>query len=468
MRLDAKHRSWIFAVLTLAAVAVPSAFMVASFSSYRESATALTRAAELNGRIRHLDEVLTMSARMAAATGDPTWKERYDANVDDLTDAIGDMLALADSDAISAMVRATDVANNALIAMEDQALALAMTRRVRAAAALLGSAEYSEQKRIYADGMDRAMSAAHATFEREAGCNSNNLLLATTLSVLGVSLCFGAWFMLSQQSLKEQERLHAVARAERDAANSANAAKSLFLASMSHELRTPLNAIIGYSEMLQEGATEDARATDVADHAKVLGASRRLLGLINDVLDLSKAEAGKIDLKIEEFDACMMVESALSTIAPAANAGGNRLRADLAKSVGAVVNDEFRLAQCLLNLLSNAAKFTRNGEIVVRGRQERADGREWLVLSVCDTGIGMTDAQLADLFQPFVQGDADVARTFGGTGLGLAITRQLARLLGGDVEVASTLGEGSVFTLRVPVTWSHAIFHAQARAQIAA
>ena len=104
----------------------------------------------------------------------------------------------------------------------------------------------------------------------------------------------------------------------------------------------------------------------------------------------------------------------------------------------------------------------------MRGRQERADGREWLVLSVCDTGIGMTDAQLADLFQPFVQGDADVARTFGGTGLGLAITRQLARLLGGDVEVASTLGEGSVFTLRVPATWSHAIFHTQARAQIAA
>ncbi len=445
MRHDFIRRSWLFGGLFIVAVALPSAFAVQSFGAYSDAANSVARFEQLRGEIGRLDEVLTMSARAAATSGEERWIERYNANVGALDHAIKEMTALGSSN-VAQMVHATDAANLALVDMETRSFALTRQGRRREAYALLTSPEYERQKAIYADGMSQAMAAVHQTFARDTAWSGSNLLLAAIFSVLGVATCFAVWILFMRRSFREQERLHELARTERDAATAANAAKSMFLANMSHELRTPLNAVIGYSELLREGAEEDERNGDVTDLSKVIDAARRLLRLIDDLLDVSKAEAGKIVLKPNEFDVHAFVEATASTIAPAAASRGNRLRVDIAEDVGVGLTDEFRLGQCLLNLLSNAAKFTSDGEISLSAWREGG----YLVFEVGDTGIGMSPAQLRDLFQPFVQFDAAVSQAHGGTGLGLAITRQLARLLGGDVLARSALGAGAVFTLKVP------------------
>lgn len=229
-------------------------------------------------------------------------------------------------------------------------------------------------------------------------------------------------------------------------AESANRAKSQFLSVMSHELRTPLNAVIGYSEMLQEIALEEGRAGDVKDHGHVLGAAHHLLHLLNQVLDLSKVEAGRMDVELGTFDAAEIAAEALEIVRPKARQNFNRLEIDLAPDLGECVSDEHRLRQCLLNLLSNAVKFTKNGTVTLRGWRA-SDGM--LVFEVADSGMGISPADLATLFQPFVQANASITRKFGGTGLGLAITRRIAQHLGGDVSASSKFGVGSTFRLTV-------------------
>ncbi len=235
-------------------------------------------------------------------------------------------------------------------------------------------------------------------------------------------------------------------RAARESADAANVSKSHFLTSMSHELRTPLNAIIGYSEILREEAEEDERATDIADIDRVLTAARQLLHLINEILDLSKIEAGRMDVVASEFEIADLINDAAATVRPLVEKNGNSLKLDIAPDVGEGMSDCFKLNQCLLNLLSNAAKFTRNGEIAVRARRHAG----MIEIAVSDSGIGMSDEQVAKLFNAFVQADVMTARRYGGTGLGLVITRRMMQLLGGDVTVASATGQGSTFTLRFP------------------
>jgi signal transduction histidine kinase/CheY-like chemotaxis protein len=240
-------------------------------------------------------------------------------------------------------------------------------------------------------------------------------------------------------------------KAAREAADSANVSKSQFLTSMSHELRTPLNAIIGYSEILREEAEADNRATDIADIDRVLSAARQLLHLINDILDLSKIEAGKMDIALSEFDPASLIKDAVAIVRPSIEKNGNTLIVEVDNDLGGGVSDAFKLNQCLLNLLSNAAKFTRDGAITIRARRERhVEEGDWLQISVSDTGIGMSEEQLSRLFNAFVQAEATTARRFGGTGLGLALTRRMMQMLGGDVSVTSTPNNGSVFTLRFP------------------
>jgi PAS domain S-box-containing protein len=236
----------------------------------------------------------------------------------------------------------------------------------------------------------------------------------------------------------------------RDAAEQANRAKSQFLANMSHELRTPLNAVIGYAEILDEDLEAEGLETSRKDVMRIRSSARHLLNLINEILDLSKIEAGRMDVAPSRFDVAGFVAETVETIAPTAVANGNQLRLDIDPEVGEACTDLQKLKQCLLNLLSNAAKFTRDGDVSLCARRRRSNGRDWLDLVVSDNGVGMTGAQVAKLFQPFVQADAQTSREFGGTGLGLAITRRLAQLLGGDVAVASEHGVGSVFTLSVP------------------
>ncbi len=234
--------------------------------------------------------------------------------------------------------------------------------------------------------------------------------------------------------------------AARAAAEQANVAKSQFLTTMSHELRTPLNAIIGYGEMLMENADERGDAQDRDDLDRIHGAAHRLLSMINDVLDLSKIEAGAAIVSADAVDLEAMIAETVSTVKPAAAANGSTIALELQPNLGSLETDGFKLSQCLLNLMSNAAKFTKEGQIKLIAQRDD----EWVTFHVIDTGIGISPEAQARLFQPFVQADATTTRAYGGTGLGLAITRRLARLLGGDVTLKSAVGQGSAFTLRVP------------------
>lgn len=232
----------------------------------------------------------------------------------------------------------------------------------------------------------------------------------------------------------------------KDAAEAASRTKSQFLANMSHELRTPMNAILGYSEMLQEEAEDQGVEGFTSDLQKIQSAGKHLLALINDILDLSKIEAGKMELYLEDFDIAGVVRDVAATVQPLIAKKNNTLIVHCPPDAGKMRADLTKVRQSLFNLLSNAAKFTENGEITL---EVRRDGGDWL-FTVRDTGIGMTAEQTAGLFEAFSQADASTTRKYGGTGLGLAITRRFCRMMGGDATVESAPGSGSAFTLRLP------------------
>jgi signal transduction histidine kinase/DNA-binding response OmpR family regulator len=226
--------------------------------------------------------------------------------------------------------------------------------------------------------------------------------------------------------------------------------KSQFLANMSHELRTPLNAIIGYSEMLHEEAEDLGYADFLPDLQKIHAAGKHLLVLINDILDLSKIEAGKMDLFLEAFDIAPMVQDVITTVQPLAEKNANTLAVHHADNLGAMRADLTKVRQALFNLLSNACKFTTQGTITLAVARDTVDGVAWLTFRVSDTGIGMTPEQMGKLFQAFSQADTTTTRQYGGTGLGLVITQRFCHMMGGDITVESALGQGSTFTLRLP------------------
>jgi signal transduction histidine kinase/CheY-like chemotaxis protein len=245
--------------------------------------------------------------------------------------------------------------------------------------------------------------------------------------------------------------------AARDEAVRASQTKSDFLASMSHELRTPLNAIIGYSEMLLEESDELLRPELRPDLEKIRGAGKHLLTLINDILDLSKIEAGKMNVFVESFDVVTLLADVRATIEPLVAKNGNTFEVRCGADLGTLHSDQTKVRQILFNLLSNAAKFTRMGRVTLAAtRPTRGDG-ERLEFEVSDTGIGMTPEQVVGLFKPFSQADASTTRYFGGTGLGLAITQHFCRMLGGDVTVESEYGKGSTFTITLPVVCPKAV-----------
>ena len=217
---------------------------------------------------------------------------------------------------------------------------------------------------------------------------------------------------------------------------------------MSHELRTPLNAILGVTEMLREDA--EALKQDVEPFDRVLGAGRHLLALINDILDLSKIEAGRMELHLETFALVPVVKDVARTIEPMATKNGNRLVIDCSPGLGTIHADQTRFRQALLNLASNANKFTEKGTITITAHQEQENGRDWITLAVADTGIGMTPEQMSRLFQEFSQASSATASRYGGTGLGLAISRRFCQMMGGDITVESEPGRGSTFTIRLP------------------
>ena len=224
--------------------------------------------------------------------------------------------------------------------------------------------------------------------------------------------------------------------------------KSQFLANMSHELRTPLNAIIGVSEMLREDSEALNQDTEPLD--RVLGAARHLLALINDILDLSKIEAGRMELHLEIFPLAPVIEDVAKTIEPMATKSGNRLVIDSTAELGTIHADQTRFRQSLLNLASNANKFTEKGTVTIAAHAGQENGRDWVTIAVADTGIGMTPEQMSKLFQEFSQVSSATASKYGGTGLGLAISKRFCQMMGGDITVESEPGRGSTFTIRLP------------------
>jgi len=250
-----------------------------------------------------------------------------------------------------------------------------------------------------------------------------------------------------------------------EAAEAANRAKSGFLANMSHELRTPMNAIIGYSEMLMEDAEDSGNEEVVADLKKIHSAGTHLLSLINDVLDLAKVEAGKMDVYLETFEVSRMVDDVVSTIDTLVKKNGNRMKVEVDEAIGEMRADITKVRQALFNLLSNAAKFTREGEIglVVQGEQE--DGVDWIRMSVSDSGVGIPPEKIDHVFDEFSQADETTTRDYGGTGLGLPISRRFCQMMGGDITVESVVGEGSIFTIRLPLEVAEAAEESGAAAE---
>jgi signal transduction histidine kinase/DNA-binding response OmpR family regulator len=248
----------------------------------------------------------------------------------------------------------------------------------------------------------------------------------------------------------ENARLFEEIREKSQQLEVASQMKSQFLANMSHELRTPLNAIIGVTEMLHEDAVDLKREDDLEPLERVLGAAKHLLALINDILDLSKIEAGRMDIYIEPFAVAPLVEDVAQTLRTMAAKNDNAVEVDCAADLGTMTADQTRIRQALLNLASNANKFTEHGKVTINAKRVTEAGREWVTMAVSDTGIGMTPEQVDKLFQDFVQADASITRKYGGTGLGLAISRRFCQMMGGDITVTSELGRGSTFTIRVP------------------
>jgi PAS domain S-box-containing protein len=352
--------------------------------------------------------------------------------------------------------KAQEYVDNILHSMEESLLVTDTELQIRrvnpSTLRLLG---YSEEELICRPAaqvlLEREAPARRSAVERTYRTKNGRLIpvLFSSAEMRNGSGVLEGYVWLAQD-MTELKRIQGELVRAKDAAEEANRAKSAFLANMSHELRTPLNAVIGYSEMLQELAQDRGQPDLLPDLGRIRSSGKHLLGLINDVLDLSKIEAGKVELSIESLDVLPVINDAVSTIRPLVEKNGNRLEVACADPMGALLGDQTRVRQVLFNLLSNACKFTENGVIRLEARRTRRKSSDWVEFRVADTGIGMSQEQLERLYRPFMQADSSTTRKYGGTGLGLAISREFCQMMGGSLSAESELGKGSAFTVRLP------------------
>ncbi|WP_333370375.1 ATP-binding protein [Microcoleus sp. N9_B4] len=310
--------------------------------------------------------------------------------------------------------------------------------------------QWALEERTFADSLANLVALAIEGFERQRAqeaLSKAKAQLEMTVDQRTTQLTTAN--KLLRIEIAERKRAEIALQEALHKAEAASRAKSTFLANMSHELRTPLNAIIGYSEMLQEEARESGLEEIIPDTQKIYNAGKHLLTLINDILDLSKIEAGRMELYLEKFDLSNLIEEVVATLHPLVDKNHNQLQVSCSENLGVMYADLTKVRQILFNLLSNALKFTEGGTVLLSATREPAGDSDWVYLQVSDTGIGMSAEQQQNLFQPFIQGDASTTRKYGGTGLGLAISRLFCQMMGGDITVESELEVGSTFTVHL-------------------
>ena len=434
----------LIALVLLVAPGVAFSWIHAAMGQATQAAERRLHGIKLQGTIIHLDEVLTMSARMAAATGEPRWESRYRSSEPTLDAAIKEATALERALGLVPNSARTDQANQRLVAMEGEAFALIALGRSDEARSVLSSVEYEAQKQAYATGMSDMLDRLDAQLKQHSVLLHRS---AKSTLIVGLVTVFagliGCVVVIRRGTEAEVESTRA-----KEAAEESSRAKSEFLANMSHEIRTPMNGILGMTELLRGTELRPAQREYLG---LVHASAEHLLTVINDILDFSRIEAGHLNLDVHPFDLRESLGETLQLFAVQAERKGLELVFDVAADVPErLEGDVGRLRQVVVNLVGNAIKFTERGEVSVRVTQEPASEKQVLLhVEVRDTGIGVPEEQRERIFEPFRQADSSTTRRFGGTGLGLTISRQLTALMGGDLWVEGRAGQGSEFHFRV-------------------
>ena len=407
-------------------------------SKFAEEATARSVEFErIAGEITYLDEVLTMSARMAASTGDLAWEDRYRAHVPILDAAVANAIEVANHDPANSGAAQTQQANLKLIEMEERAFQLIRNGRSGEALALLRSEAYEIEKVLYAKGQETFVSMLRDELANSLTSYRRHLDASLIAAFLALIVVVGFWWLIFQHLRAQQRRLEVV-----------NKAKSDFLATMSHELRTPLNAVIGFAELMRLEPFGPIGRPEYHDYIDdIRGAAQHLLALINDILDLSKVEAGVDRLQEENIEIADLMESVHSLVRERTECGRLVLEMDIPEGLPMLIADKRKLKQILVNLLVNSIKFTEPGGKVTL--KVRCDDGEGHVFQVIDTGLGMAPNDIPKALSMFGQ-VGGLSRRYEGTGLGLPLTKALVESHGGSLDLQSQFGVGTTVTVRFP------------------